>query len=180
MHLTNVSLPDAITTVNGFNGCINLESIDLPNTITTVGAHAFEGSGLKSIKIPESVTQIEHQAFCDCGNLQSLKIPPFVTDIGHHAFAGCNSLQSLTIPSSVKKIGERAFYNCDNLTGFVSLSENPAGIILVNPDPECFMMWNSGQEKPWIPQFYMFHKAQRSYMLQLQVGNSLRISMKWT
>ena len=48
----------------------SLESITIPNSVTSIGESAFYGcSSLKSIVIPDSVTSIGKFAFSDCGNL---------------------------------------------------------------------------------------------------------------
>ena len=44
-------------------------------------------------------------AFSGCSGLTSLTIPSSVTEIGSYAFEDCSGLTSLTIPSSVTSIG---------------------------------------------------------------------------
>ena len=66
--------------------------------------------------IPEGVTSIGCEAFCDCESLTSITIPNSVTSIGKRAFAYCTSLTSITIPNSVTSIGKEAFYDCKSLT----------------------------------------------------------------
>jgi len=73
-------------------------------------------SELQSITIPDSVTSIGYDAFRGCRGLTSLTIPSRVTSIGNEAFRGCSGLTSVTIPSSVTRIGSSAFYNCSGLT----------------------------------------------------------------
>ena len=77
---------------------------------------AFAGcSNLNSINIPNSVTSIGEYAFCGCSSLTSITIPESVTSIGSGAFKGCSSLTSITIPNSVTSIGDEAFKGCNNL-----------------------------------------------------------------
>lgn len=45
---------------NKFEGCTNLTSINLPNSITDFGEYVFEGAGLKYIKFPSSATYLEN------------------------------------------------------------------------------------------------------------------------
>ncbi len=48
--------------------CSSLESIEIPDSVTSIGANAFNGcSSLKSITIPNSVTSIGRYAFFCCG-----------------------------------------------------------------------------------------------------------------
>ena len=76
----------------------------------------YECSSLTSITIPESVTSIEGEVFCDCTSLTSITIPESVTSIGYHAFWSCTGLTSVTIGNSVMSIGEGAFGKCSALT----------------------------------------------------------------
>ena len=63
----------------------------------------------KSINIPNSVKTIGTMAFSDCSELQSVVIGNGVTTIGANAFTNC-ALKSLIIGNSVTTIEEGAFY----------------------------------------------------------------------
>ncbi len=99
-----------------FIGC-NLKSIKLPNSVTNIGQFAFYCcSNLASVTIPNSVKNIGNYAFEGCSSLTSVNIPNSVKSIGEHTFGGCSSLTSVTIPNSVRSIGESTFSNCSSLT----------------------------------------------------------------
>ena len=93
-----------------FYECKALTSIELPNSLTSIGKYAFDNSGLTSITIPHGVTMIENYTFFSCHALSSVTIQGDVTEIGNHAFQGCTSLTSLTIPPSVMEIGVNTFW----------------------------------------------------------------------
>ncbi len=100
-----------------FYGCSGLTSLTIPSSVTEIGWYAFEDcSGLTSFTIPSGVTSIGWSVFEGCSGLTSLTIPSSVTEIGWHAFEDCSSLTSLTIPSSVTSIGSWAFSGCSGLT----------------------------------------------------------------
>ena len=118
-----------------FSDCENLESVELPNTVTKISGYAFYGcSGLTSVTIPNSVTSIGNYAFYGCSGFTSVTIPNSVTSIGNYAFWGCTGLTSpvynahvfaympssysgeYTIPDGIEIISSTAFYSCSNLT----------------------------------------------------------------
>ena len=112
--------------------------------LTAIGDSAFEGQGLTSITIPESVVEIGVGAFTGCGSLTAIysqfsssdnrclilngelnsfapaglteyTIPDQVTKIGNYALYGCSELTAITIPESVVEIGNYALEQCFGL-----------------------------------------------------------------
>lgn len=76
----NYNLPNTLTTITisggqnlpdkAFASCNKLTTINLPNTLTTIGEKAFNGcTSLTSIEIPTSVTTIGAEAFTGCINV---------------------------------------------------------------------------------------------------------------
>lgn len=57
-----------------FYNCIRLKSIDIPNSVISIGDHAFGWCGLTSIVLPDSVTSILGGAFFNCWSLVSITI----------------------------------------------------------------------------------------------------------
>ena len=97
--------------------------------VTSIGNSAFEGCvDLTSVSLPNSLTRIGNGAFWECSSLKSVVIPDGVTTIGEGAFRNCFNLVSVDIPNSVTSIGSSAFGNCDNLTQISSGIEDPFAI----------------------------------------------------
>lgn len=93
----NSSDPYWSTTITTANIPSSVTYNSVSYTVTSIGDHAFwYCSGLTSIEIPNSVTSIGRGAFALCG-LTSVTIPNSVTYIGYVAFYGCRSLTSVTI-----------------------------------------------------------------------------------
>ena len=98
---------------DAFNGCTELTSVTIPDSITKIDDRAFyDCTSLKEVAIPASVTDIGWQAFYNCTSLKEVTIPASVTDIGWQAFYNCTSLKEVTIPASVTDIGNQAFGYC--------------------------------------------------------------------
>jgi hypothetical protein len=77
----------------------------------------FPGGVVGSYSIPDSVTDIESNAFADC-SVTTIIIPNSVSSIGDGAFEG-TALSSVTILDGVTNIGEYAFYDSASLTNVV-------------------------------------------------------------
>ncbi len=108
-----------------FSKCVNLTSVEIPNSVKIIGCGAFEGcSSLTNVEIPCSVTFIDEGAFYDCSSLENIEIPSSVTHIDDLAFSGCSNLTSIEIPSSVTYIGISLFMYCENLTSITVQSGN--------------------------------------------------------
>ena len=90
-------------------------------------AFSYYFASFESIKIPNSVTRIGADAFNGCYLLTSIIIPDSVTEIGVRAFVDCTSLTSVTIPDSVTEIGDHAFRNCSSLTIYCEATSQPSG-----------------------------------------------------
>ena len=129
---------------NLFYGCTSLTSVEISNSVTSIGDGAFDGcTGLTSIEIPKSVTSIGDWAFDGCTGLTEiyynaktaecsgstifynagaaatgLKVifGESVENIPAYLFHGCTGLNGVTIGSNVTSIGGYAFSGCTSLT----------------------------------------------------------------
>ena len=63
--LSSVNLPDSIQTIGhgAFFGCSSLSNITLPEGLTTVGSGAFSMAGLTEVTLPKSLTTVGYGAF---------------------------------------------------------------------------------------------------------------------
>ena len=76
-------------------------------------------SGLTSITIPNSVTNIGESAFSGCDDLTSVTIPNSVTSIGKMAFSGCSSLISINVEK-----GNTTYDSRDNCNAIIETNTN--------------------------------------------------------
>lgn len=102
--------------VAAFQYCNALTSVRMSNSITNIDGWAFfYCTSLTSVILSNNVTTIGTLAFGNCTNLHEIAIPASTNTISESAFDGCTSLTFIVIPSSVVSIGEGAFANCTSL-----------------------------------------------------------------
>ena len=119
--LTSIEIPDSVTSIgkSAFSAC-DITSIEIPRSVTSIGEDAFDACfSLTDIKILGSVTSINGGTFLQCNNLTHIEIPESVTSIGDWAFGYCYNLTSIDIPESVTSIDYYAFIGCSNLTSII-------------------------------------------------------------
>jgi hypothetical protein len=81
-----------------FQGCTQIQHIDIPANVTHIGAEAFAGcTALESVDISNGVVSIGDGAFADCKQLKQVVIPSSVSRIGKYVFYKCSSLQSISV-----------------------------------------------------------------------------------
>ena len=91
----------------------------IPNSVTSIGYGAFQGSGLTSITIPNSVTSIGDQSFFACSSLTSITIPNSVTIISNSAFGGCSGLTAIDVEE-----GNTNYDSRNNCNAIIETSSN--------------------------------------------------------
>lgn len=114
---------------------LNIESSILYNgtnyTVTKIATWAFYDARntLTEVTLPNTVDEIEYQAFFNCSNLTKVIIPEGVRKIGQAAFYGCSQLTSITIPSTITNMdtafsGNTALSHVTLTNGISKISSN--------------------------------------------------------
>ena len=94
-------------------------------TVTSIDYHAFWNDiYLESVTMPNSITSIGEAAFADCTGLTEVKMGSGLTEIKNFAFISCKRLKEITIPKNVTSIGNEVFDGCAGLTSMSVDSEN--------------------------------------------------------
>lgn len=94
-----------------FGFCSSMREIVIPNTVSTIGNHAFYNCQLSNVILPNSITSIGEYGFRDDTMLTNIVFAGIET-VGVRAFYGCNSMSNFVFPSTVSSILDYAFYNC--------------------------------------------------------------------
>ena len=110
--LGDVNCPSGLEKIKdfAFSGCENMTHITFGKSLKLIGNSAFVSSGLKSVDIPDSVTELGAYAFWGCGQLESVILGKGFTEIKEFTFSCCTKLTDIIIPNNIKSIGKNAFY----------------------------------------------------------------------
>lgn len=114
LGINKIYIKDGTKYITGalFKDWEDLENVNIPNSIISIGEGAFDGCrNLKNIILPDGIETISDYAFQGCKQLKTLLIPNSVKYIGNNAFAECSNLESITFPNNATYIGEKAFDN---------------------------------------------------------------------
>lgn len=132
--LTSIVIPGTVKVVPqyAFSGCSNLSSIVIEEGVEKLSGNCFEGTAIKSITIPSTLTTIE-SSFYQCKSLEYLIIPDTVTSIGNDMCFSCDNLRYLEFYGSCN-IKKSAFGGCENLKAVI-IGEKVSGI-------DYFAFWN--------------------------------------
>lgn len=115
---TDLVVPDSINgiqTTSISQKCFwnqNINSIKLPDSVTDIEKYAFYGTELSSIE-GNNVENINECSFYECEKLSNIKFPE-LRYIGKQSLYGCNTLSNIDL-SNVKEIGSEALYGCKSL-----------------------------------------------------------------
>lgn len=82
-NLTSVELPESINTIGSwaFSGNNKLASINIPAGVKTIEGGTFYGTGFTSFVVPDTVTAIEQRLFQNSSELEYLEIGKNITSI---------------------------------------------------------------------------------------------------
>ena len=106
------------STTGTFEGCTKLKTVTLPDTVTQFYSQTFKNcTALEEINIPKSIQVIQPQEFLGCSSLKTVDFRgTSVVRICDEAFKGCTFLASVYLgePENLS-IDAYAFQDCTNL-----------------------------------------------------------------
>lgn len=98
-----------------FEGCDNLETINLSDNLTFVGESVFSGcNSLREIILPHSLSNLSESMFARCKSLEKITLPDNVTEIPYCFVNGCSNLKEVIYKGEgITRIGGLSFAWCD-------------------------------------------------------------------
>ena len=111
-------------TITGYSG--NATALYIPDEIdghevVAIGDSAFENrTDLRTVMIPDSVTEIEAYSFNNCTNLSNVTLSKNLESMGSSVFGNCDGLTQIEIPKSLESCdisygSYGPFRDCDKL-----------------------------------------------------------------
>ena len=169
----NVVLPEGLTTLERgcFQDCHELQGVEFPSTLKSIGNAAFYQTAIKSVILPEGVEQLGTEVFAGSQEIEEAVIPGTLKEVGYAIFGTCTAMKKLTLgegletvpeglasdcialeevkfPSTIKEIGKEAFYNCDKLINV----DIPEGVTTIDD----IAFYNCDFEKIVIPSTVLY------------------------
>ena len=99
--------------------------VDEISNLTLISNGAFENSFVKSVMVPDSITNIGSLAFSNCTTLETLTISSNVETIQEDVFYGCNNLNKIIIEST------EIYNNLLNENSFGNLAANATDVFVL-------------------------------------------------
>lgn len=95
----------------------NLSTVvfDGESTLKSIDKHAFQGSGLIRMEMPDSITELGNYVFADCEELKEVSVSTGVEAMPYAAFSGSSNLYKVILPASVQAFNSQVFEGCDRL-----------------------------------------------------------------
>ena len=86
----------------------DLKSISFPYGLKRIDFQAFAFCNLENIDLPDSVEEIEAEAFIECRNISQIKLSNKICQIGTYAF-GDACISDIYLPNSIWYLGKEVF-----------------------------------------------------------------------
>ena len=96
-----------LTTISesSFEGCSKATTIILPENLQTLGVQCFKGTGVISLIIPSSVTDVGTKFLSECAALTSCTFAENskISKLGEYLFLSSDNIRNLDIPNTIGK-----------------------------------------------------------------------------
>ena len=113
---------------SAFKNCSSIKGIEIPETVSRIGAYAFYGSTIREVEIPSTVREIGNYAFSGCKYLTSIEVDEDSSSYSSSSGILYNKAGTtlitypagktdnfVNIPREVQTIANMAFYKCSSI-----------------------------------------------------------------
>ena len=119
--LTEVDIPEGIDSIHScaFCNCENLKSISIPDSVTQIGASAFSGTAYFENKEnwENNALYIDNKLIdVDIKTVGTYQVKENTKVIADAAFSSCERINKIILNDGISNIGESTFYNCGALS----------------------------------------------------------------
>lgn len=132
-NITEVVIKEGVTNTpsGAFSNCVNLKTVTIPSTLTSIGTYSFNNCNIEKVYISsiEAWLKISYSSssysetnplrgadlYLNGNKVTNLVIPSGVTKISNYSFYGCKSIETISFSSTVTEIGNYAFFECSGL-----------------------------------------------------------------
>lgn len=103
---TPVTLPSTLRKIGSFAFAYtySMPGIELNEGLQHIGEYAFSGAGLEEVRIPESIVDMDKEAFSGNYRLERISLPESMESVPADLFSNCFALEKVSIPDRVKVI----------------------------------------------------------------------------
>lgn len=126
LDIPHVNIPEGIEDIRqfAFLEFSKLISVHFPNSLINIQRDAFSKcSSLRSVDLSSTrLSRIGERAFALCTSIRSIQLPRTLNTIDFAAFGGCTGLTNVVFKAGLVNIGAMAFIDCTGLTS-VDLSQ---------------------------------------------------------
>ena len=89
------------------------EDVAIREGTEKIAGHSFSHNHtIQTLKLPDSVKEIDSRAFSDCASLTQVDFGTGLEEIKDHGFENCTSLEEIELPASLTKLGDGSFSFC--------------------------------------------------------------------
>lgn len=141
--LSSITIPENVYQIDTdpFAACTALTHIDVsPNNtrFASIDGVLLDAKGKRLVcypcgktgeyVMPETVTTIDDQAFCNRTQLTAITLSPALTIVGSQTFYGCSEITEIRFPATMLEIGVRAMREMTALKSIYCYAKNPPTI----------------------------------------------------
>ncbi len=107
------------------------KTVSVPAYVKTIGDEAFAGhTEMETLQFKgNDVEDISFRAFAGCSGVKEIKLPDSVEELGNGVFADCTMLQKIEFGEKLHKLGIAPFANCTALESIVISPKNTSYVI---------------------------------------------------